>query len=522
MFMLKIHQIINRIAQQNDKKTAIIADEQEITYGELVRKIYTLSDMLIVEGLRRGDRVIILLKDPINCLSSFYAVIRAGGIAVPLKQSSKLSNLTSVIAKINPSLIITSRDDIRFHSVLLDSVLCPIFYLENKALLQLEQDSRLAINDYDETDQKVIKLLNLKEEDGAFILIDSETDDNFNALIYSQQMLLKKTESLNRLTFLNAGICELSLHPLSDIIGLITLTKVLFAGGTVILKNDDLKPLTIVQTLMRHHCNVVSIKSEILFSLISNAGFLLKELDCQLDFVEVYGDAMKLIEKKILLDIFSRPKLHLFHGTNAAPVSTVLELRSERRKINTAGKPLQGIEIDIKVNNSQNINRNQAGEIMIYDGNTSTRYWYRGNKQAESIAENGWVNTGDIGYRDPKGYLHILGRKGDLIDIGGVMISPYEIEEKIHDVYQGYEICVVGIPDPLGINGDIPVLCYIAVDGKTIIPSELPHVLSRFLSKNQIPKIVYRMDRFPHAGNIILRQELRRQIIEKFKHQEVA
>ena len=98
--------------------------------------------------------------------------------------------------------------------------------------------------------------------------------------------------------------------------------------------------------------------------------------------------------------------------------------------------------------------------------------------------------------------------------MGGLKISPVEVEEKIHEIYPDIEICVVGLPDPAGIVGEIPVLCCIADNGKKIISSELSSSLSSRLEKDKIPRIVYRVDRFPRINNVIARQELRRQLIE--------
>jgi acyl-CoA synthetase (AMP-forming)/AMP-acid ligase II len=72
----------------------------------------------------------------------------------------------------------------------------------------------------------------------------------------------------------------------------------------------------------------------------------------------------------------------------------------------------------------------------------------------------------------------------------------------------------VGVPDPEGILGEIPVLCYAAKDGKTITPSGLSQVLSTRLDGNKIPRVVYRVESLPRTENArMLRSELRKKII---------
>ncbi len=512
-----LHQILTKIAQGEASKTAVIAETQEITYAELIRNIYTLSDMLIVEGLRKADRVLILLNNPIEIITSFYAILRAGGTAILPPATSDLSDTQRIYNEFTPWLIISNKEAIRLQPEILNTINCPIFYIENKNLFQSRQAVGINTANLSQTDEKITKLLNLNDDDGSFIILNRGTTRHTNALIFTQAMIQRMSENLNRVMKFQTNIRQLSLHPLNDIDGLLTLTHLLTTGSTIVLKNDDSKPLEIIQTLIKHQCNAISANSKTFTELVSSIGSLLKEVAPQLELIELHGAAPKLFEKKILLNVFPKTRLYLYYGNPEAPASSVIELRSERRKIDTIGKPIQDVEVTISVNNTHQDTQNPAGELLIKGINTTAGYWRQGKIQTDCFIDGSSVATGDVGYIDNKGYVHLLGRKDEIIDIGGVIISPLEIEEKIHEVYPEYNICVVGIPNPERESFEIPVLCYTAREGKTIIPSELFHILSPKLRQHQIPRIVYRVDKFPKAGNIILRQDLRKQLIEGIK-----
>lgn len=513
-----LHQILTKIAQENAGKTAVIADTQEITYAELIRNIYTLSDMLIVEGLRKADRVLIWLNNPIEIIISFYAILRAGGTAILPPSILDLSEAQRIYSEFTPWLIISNKEVIHLQPKFHETSNCPIFNIENKNLFRLHQDDAFIQNDYNRTDEKINKLLNLNEDDGSFIILNHRTTDQTNALVFTQTMIQKMSEKLNHSIKIQTNIRQLFLHSLNDIEGLLALTHILMKGSTIILKNNNFKPLEIIQTIIKHQCNAVTANSKTFTDLVSSIGSLLKEVAPYLKLIEVYGTTPKLFEKKIFLKIFPKTQLFLFYGTSEAPASTVIELRSEHRKIDTIGKPVQNVEVAISVNNANHHTQNRAGEILIHGINITAGYWRHGKIQTDCFIDGCYVPTGDVGYIDNKGYVHLLGRKDEIIDIGGVIISPLEIEEKIHEVYPEYNICVVGIPNPERESFEIPVLCYTAREGKTIIPSELFHLLSLKLRQHQIPRIVYRVDKFPKAGNIILRQDLRKQLIENLEH----
>lgn len=516
-----LHQILTKIAQENADKTAVITDTQEITYAELIRNIYTLSDMLIVEGLRKADRVLIWLNNPIEIIISFYAILRAGGTAILPPSMLDLSEAQRIYNELTPWLIISNKELTQLHPKFHETSNCPIFIIENTNLFQLHQNDTIMQNDYSRADEKINKLLNLKEDDGSFFILNHRTADQAKALVFTQTMIQKMSENLNNSMKFQTNIRQLSLHLLNDIEGLLAFTHILMAGSTIILKTNNYKPLEIIQTIIKYQCNAVSANSKTFAGLVSSIGSLLKEVAPYLKLIEVFGATPKLFEKKILLKIFPKTQLFLFYGTPEAPASTVIELRSEHRKIDTIGKPIQNVEVTTSVNNNNRHIQNRAGEILIQGINTTAGYWRQGKPQTDCFIDGSFVPTGDVGYIDNKGYVHLLGRKDEIIDIGGVIISPIEIEEKIHEVYPEYNICVVGIPNPEGVSFEIPVLCYTARDGKTIIPSELFHTLSLKLRDHQIPRIVYRVDKFPKAGNIILRQDLRKQLIESLEHSNI-
>jgi acyl-CoA synthetase (AMP-forming)/AMP-acid ligase II len=399
-----------------------------------------------------------------------------------------------------------------------NTINCPIFYIENTNLFQSRQDIGITTTDLNRTDSKINKLLNLNEDDGSFIILNHITTDLINALVFTQTMIQRMSENLNRVMKFQNNIRLLSLHPLNDIEGLLTLNHLLTTGSTIVLKNNDSKPLEIIQTLIKHQCNAISANSKTFTGLVSSIGSLLKEVAPQLELIELHGESPKLFEKKYFLKVFPKTRLYLYYGNPEAPASTVIELRSEHRKIDTIGKPIPNVEVTINVNNTHQDTQNPAGEMLIQGINTAAGYWRQGKIQPGCFVDGSSVATGDVGYIDNKGYVHLLGRKDEIIDIGRIIISPIEIEEKIHEVYPEYDVCVIGIPNPEGESFEIPVLCYTARDGKTIIPSELSHSLLHKIRQYQIPRIVYRVDRFPKEGNNILRQELRKKLIHELKH----
>lgn len=127
---------------------------------------------------------------------------------------------------------------------------------------------------------------------------------------------------------------------------------------------------------------------------------------------------------------------------------------------------------------------------------------------------NGWFKTGDHGFLNDEGYVHLLGRKNEMINMGALEISPLEVEEKICEIYPDCELYVICVSDPAGIVGEIPALCYVGKEALTITPSDLSHALSAPVEGDFILRILYRVESLPKTeSEKILRGELREKII---------
>ena len=144
-------------------------------------------------------------------------------------------------------------------------------------------------------------------------------------------------------------------------------------------------------------------------------------------------------------------------------------------------------------------------------------YW-QGDAGASAPGPDGWFRTGDVGVLDAEGYLALSGRSDDLITTDGATFSPREIEEQIREFFPAYEFCIVGIPDPAGILGEIPVLCYTPRHGKTITPSELARLLADRIDHTKIPRIVYRVEPSQVSGGRLRRDEVRSRLLQTFAH----
>jgi acyl-CoA synthetase (AMP-forming)/AMP-acid ligase II len=115
-------------------------------------------------------------------------------------------------------------------------------------------------------------------------------------------------------------------------------------------------------------------------------------------------------------------------------------------KLGSVGKDAMGVEISIVDEEGREVPNGEPGEIIGKGDNIAPSYWKLPEESAESFRD-GWLYTGDIGYRDQDGYIYIVDRKKDIIISGGENVASREVEEVLYQHPSVYEAAVIGVPD---------------------------------------------------------------------------
>jgi long-chain acyl-CoA synthetase len=143
----------------------------------------------------------------------------------------------------------------------------------------------------------------------------------------------------------------------------------------------------------------------------------------------------------------------------------------------------------------------------VRGGNVMMGYW-RLPEETAKVMRNGWLLTGDIGYRDEEGYYYITDRKKDMLLVNGINVYPREIEEVLYQFPGVKEAAVIGKPDPR--KGEQPVAFLAANDGVALEERALLQFMRRKLANYKVPRKVVILPALPrNATGKILKTTLR-------------
>jgi long-chain acyl-CoA synthetase len=207
-------------------------------------------------------------------------------------------------------------------------------------------------------------------------------------------------------------------------------------------------------------------------------------------------------------DNFGVPLLEGYGLSEASPVVSKNPLRGVR-KPGSIGLPIPNVEMSVQDDQGHQLGPDAVGEICVRGGNVMLGYWNQPEESAK-VLRNGWLLTGDIGYRDADGYYYITDRKKDMLLVNGNNVYPREIEEVIYEFPGVKEAAVIGVPDAR--RGERPLAYVAVVEGHRINTTDLIRFLRQRLADYKQPREIRLIDALPrNATGKILKTQLRQQ-----------
>jgi long-chain acyl-CoA synthetase len=168
-------------------------------------------------------------------------------------------------------------------------------------------------------------------------------------------------------------------------------------------------------------------------------------------------------------------------------------------RLGSAGRPTPFVELRLVSEAGAEVPDGERGEVQVRGGTVMAGYWRRPEQTAEVLDPDGWLATGDIGYRDDEGYLHIVDRKGDAIISGGINVYPAEVERVIATLPEVDEVVVVGAPHEKW--GETVTAVIALKPGRTLAAERVVDVCRQHLAPYKKPTAVHFVEALPQTSN---------------------
>ncbi|WP_195573484.1 long-chain-fatty-acid--CoA ligase [Paenibacillus sp. 1001270B_150601_E10] len=526
-------------ASRHPDKLAIEFMGTRITYKELLQSAYSLADGLRALGLRRGDRVALMLPNCPQLVIAYFGILLYGGIVVmtnPLYKEGELSNQlrdsgASMIIALDilypridhvkkltelRHIIVTSIADylpfpkniaykvktkaegIRQHVPELPSV------HRFKRLLSRSQPHTVCV----EVDA---------EEDIALLQYTGGTTGIAKGVMLTHFNLLANTIQSSNWFYRSKKGEEIFLAalPCFHVFGLtVLLNQAIYLAGTLVL-HPRFDSLQVLKSIAKHRASIFPGAPTMYIAINHNSK--VKDYDITSIQACVSGSASLPLEVQETFEALTGGKLIEGYGlTEASPVTHANNLWGYR-KLGSIGIPFPDTEAAVVDSDTGNpVPVGEIGELIVKGPQVMKGYWNR-PQDTEAVLKEGWLYTGDMGKMDEEGFFYIVDRKKDMINASGFKVYPREVEEILFMHPDVKEAVVLGVPDPY--RGETVKAFVVLKDGAHVSEDDLISFCRAQLSSYKIPRIVEFRKELPKT---IIGKVLRRKLAEEEQARQSA
>ena len=475
-------------------KVAMFWGEDEFTFATLLAQSQTMGRQLMEQfGVKPGDRVALWLKNRPEFVPAFFGILNAGAAVVPINNFLKPDELSYILQDAGIDLLITDAElGAHFPALAMARPGLRLFLVEDSVTIGSGTTHR--------TDG-CEGLRN--QSDLAVIIYTSGTTGRPKGAMLSHGNLLHNVESC-RLVLETVELDRFAVllplfHSYMLMVGMLL---PLLVGGSMVLVKSLNQPHQILKEVCQRQATVLPAIPQFYRALVSATIPAVPFRLCISGSAPLPVQILKAFEAK-----FKIPLIEGYGLSEASPVVTKNPIHGER-KPGSIGLPIPHVEVSVQDDSGRMLGANENGEICVRGGNVMLGYWNKPEETAQAIRD-GWLLTGDIGYRDADGYYFITDRKKDMLLVNGINVYPREIEEVIYQFPGVKEAAVVGWPDAR--RGEQPVAFVVPSEGVTLDEKALIQFVRQKLADYKVPKRMTFMPALPrNAMGKILKTALRK------------
>jgi acyl-CoA synthetase (AMP-forming)/AMP-acid ligase II len=485
---------LNISAEKFPDNIAVSSKTSSLTYAGLAQGSDAIASYLVATGLKKGDRVALLVENSVEYVVSYYGILKAGGVVVALNTAAKSTDLLNWIRHSGATWLVAASAHPEL-SELVAALKNTVHYIlvgansGNMFEANVAQYDAIIADRHRDTHVPV-----LKENDTAAIIYTSGTTGQPKGVTLSHGNMTANMASILAYLPIEPTDKCLNVLPFYYSFGNSVLHTHLIKGASVFLENSFLFPHQIVKRIQDE-------KISSFYGVPSTYALLLNrtkldEFDLgSVRYLAQAGGAMMPEHIKRIREKFSRARFYVMYGqTEASARLSYLPPEWLDRKMSSIGHAIPGVTLEVRNKEGVKTAPEETGEIYASGNNIMQGYW---NDPAltSTVLNNGWLKTGDLAKQDAEGFIYIVGRESEMIKSGAHRISPLDIEEVILRYPGIAEVAVIGVPDE--ILGQVILACLVPRQDIVLEKRDVLAHCKQHLASYKIPKHIQFVDELP-------------------------
>ena len=433
------------VREGREFKIAVYYKNGKYTYSQVQEMANRTGNILLQLGVEMEDRVLIALPDSIEFVGAFFAILKIGAVVAmvntilpPSDYEYYLNYTRAKVAIVHESVLD------RFEQVRIE---CPHL----RALLVVGKDDgkNPSFDQMLAGSSAILKNAETHRDDFAVWLFTSGTTGKPKGAVHFHHDFVYNTEHYAK-QVLQINDLDVTLAVPKLFFGYATGTNLMFpfaVGATTALFEERSTSKTIFKMIQRYRPTILTTVPTMIHAMLETEGAEREDLSC-LRFAVSAGEALPP-------ELYHRWKktfgVEILDGIGSAELFHVyVSNRHNDVKPGSLGKLVPGYEARIVGVDGQDVADGEIGTLWVKGDSAAVFYW-QAHEKSKEVLRGDWVVSGDLFRRDPEGYFWYAGRADDMLKVGGVFVSPYEIENCMLQHEAVREVCVVGFADSEGL-----------------------------------------------------------------------
>lgn len=487
MYSSVVQAVFSHAETKKDK--ICLADEKgQVTYGEYKSLILRYASELASLGVKRGDKVVIEASQSISFLAAALAVQLMGGVFVPVERNCAWDKTLRIALAAEAVLVIP---------------------LRNKEAGAVKH---ISLSDFDENalEKPELAFYEFSDEDTVCeLLFSTGTTGKEKGISITNGNNIALAENVMYGVEMEEDNVEMIPSPLNHSHGLRRYYANMVKGATVVLVTGVMNVIGFFAMMDKYGVNSMDLVPTALTVLLKLSKNKFADYKDVMRYIQFGSAPLSDGDKEIIRTLLPKTHLYNFYGSTESGCICIYDFNDGKDKPKCIGKPAYNAKIVI-VDEERN-------EIVATEGNTgllasfgkmNMKGYWKDEEETAKVMLDGGIYSNDEAYFDEDGDIILLGRKGDVINVGGNKVSPDEIEDAAKKL-EGVEDCgCIGISDPL--SGNTPKLFVQMKKGSAFDSVAIRAFLASELEPYKVPSVIEEIDLIPRSFNgKLLRRALR-------------
>jgi len=455
--MLTLGETLDRaaIAFPNKEVICFLSEKEErITYVELNERVNRLAGGLINLGIKAGDKVALWMPNRPEWIVTLFAVARVGAVLVPMDTWYKSSEAEYILNHSDSVAVITSK---KFGKSDFVSTLRKIKpkLPKLKHIIVIGEDVEDTIpyqsvlemgDDWRENQEYTDRRFQNDLDNVVFIVYTSGTTGKPKGAMLSHMNIVANAKDA-------ASIMEISHRdrflvpvPFSHLFGCVLGIALTIVHGASIVVIETFEPEDVLKTIEKEKCTVCHGVPTMFIRELE----VLKVRKYNADSLRTGIIAGAPCPVDTMQGIMNVMKCNICIGYGLTECSLVTMTRFDdtvQQRVESVGRPLPNVEVKVVDDDRNPVSMGETGELACKGYNVMKGYYKMPEQTAETMDKKGWLYTGDLATVDEYNYYRIVGRKKDMVIVGGFNVYPRELEEYLISDPKIQQVAVVGVPD---------------------------------------------------------------------------